>query len=99
METAITLETIYEAIQTLQEYNEQQEQQDTNKTIKDIADSLYYYDYSSDENGTITATRINRIDELNTNLENVNSTLNHFLALALVLITSVVLIKTFFTGW
>lgn len=99
METAITLETIYSAVQKLQEYNDEKEQENINQTIKDIADSLYYYDYSSDENGTITATRINRIDELNENLENVNSTLNHFFALALVLITAVILIKTFFTGW
>lgn len=99
METAITLETIYSAIQTLQEYNEEREQENTNQLIKDIADSLYYYNYSSDENGTITATRVNRIDELNENLENVNNTLNHFFVLVLVLVTSVLLIKTFFTGW
>lgn len=99
METAVTLETIYSAIQTLQEYNEEKEQENTNQLIKDIADSLYYYDYSSDESGTITATRVNRIDELNENLENVNNTLNHFFVLVLVLITVVILIKTFFTGW
>ena len=99
METAITLETIYSAIQTLQEFNEEQEQQNQNQTIKDIADSLYYYDYSTDENGTITATRINRLDELNTNLDNINKTMNILLTLFLLLTTAYILIKTFFSGW
>ena len=63
MEEVVTLEMIYNAVQELNESNGIDEQ--TKENIKNIYDSLYYYDSQKDENGDITVTKVNILEELN----------------------------------
>lgn len=97
MEEVVTLEMIYNAVQELNESNGIDEQ--TKENIKNIYDSLYYYDSQKDENGNITVTKVNRLEELNNSIEKNTLSINTIFASMLFILTAVILIKTFFTGW
>ena len=97
MEEVVTLEMIYNAVQELNESNGIDEQ--TKENIKNIYDSLYYYNSEKDENGDITVTKINRLEELNNSIEKNTLSINTIFASILFILTAVILIKTFFTGW
>lgn len=97
MEEIVTLEMIYNAVQELNENNGIDEQ--TKENIKNIYDSLYYYDSQKDENGDITVTKVNRLEELNNSIEKNTLSINTIFASLLFILTAVILIKTFFTGW
>ena len=96
MEEVITLEQIYSAVQALAEKSDDEEMKED---IKSISESLYYYDYQKDEDGDIVATKVNRLEELNNNIEKTTLSLNTMFAVVLFVMTSIILIKTFFTGW
>ena len=97
MEEVVTLEMIYNAVQELNESNGIDEQ--TKENIKNIYDSLYYYNSEKDENGDITVTKVNRLEELNNSIEKNTLSINTIFASMLFILTAVILIKTFFTGW
>lgn len=97
MEEVVTLEMIYNAVQELNGSNGIDEQ--TKENIKNIYDSLYYYDSQKDENGDITVTKVNRLEELNNSIEKNTLSINTIFASLLFILTAVILIKTFFTGW
>lgn len=97
MEEAITLEMIYNAVQELNENDGIDEQ--TKENIKNIYDSLYYYDSQKDENGDIVVTKVNRLEEINNSIEKNTLSINTIFASLLFILTAVILIKTFFTGW
>lgn len=97
MEEVVTLEMIYNAVQELNESNGIDEQ--TKENIKNIYDSLYYYDSQKDENGDITVTKVNILEELNKSIEKNTLSINTIFASMLFILTAVILIKTFFTGW
>lgn len=97
MEEVVTLEMIYNAVQELNENDGIDEQ--TKENIKNIYDSLYYYDSQKDENGNITVTKVNRLEELNNSIEKNTLSINTIFASMLFILTTVILIKTFFTGW
>lgn len=97
MEEVVTLEMIYNAVQELNESNGIDEQ--TKENIKSICDSLYYYNSEKDENGDITVTKVNRLEELNNSIEKNTLSINTIFASLLFILTAVILIKTFFTGW
>ena len=97
MEEVVTLEMIYNAVQELNENNGIDEQ--TKENIKNIYESLYYYDSQKDENGDITVSKVNRLEELNNSIEKNTLSINTIFASLLFILTAVILIKTFFTGW
>lgn len=97
MEEVVTLEMIYNAVQELNENDGIDEQ--TKENIKNIYDSLYYYNSEKDENGDITVTKVNRLEELNNSIEKNTLSINTIFASLLFILTAVILIKTFFTGW
>ena len=97
MEEVVTLEMIYNAVQELNESNGIDEQ--TKENIKNIYDSLYYYDSQKDENGDITVTKVNILEELNKSIEKNTLSINTIFASMLFILTAVILIKTFFAGW
>ena len=99
MEEAVTLEMIYNAVQALNENENNVIDEETKENIKNIYDSLYYYDSEKDENGDITVTKINRLEELNNSIEKNTLSINTIFASMLFILTAVILIKTFFTGW
>lgn len=97
MEEVVTLEMIYNAVQELNENDGIDEQ--TKENIKNIYDSLYYYNSEKDENGNITVTKVNRLEEINNSIEKNTLSINTIFASMLFILTAVILIKTFFTGW
>lgn len=97
MEEVVTLEMIYNAVQELNENDGIDEQ--TKENIKNIYDSLYYYNSEKDENGDIIVTKVNRLEELNNSIEKNTLSINTIFASMLFILTTVILIKTFFTGW
>lgn len=97
MEEVVTLEMIYNAVQELNESNGIDEQ--TKENIKSICDSLCYYNSEKDENGDITVTKVNRLEEINNSIEKNTLSINTIFASMLFILTAVILIKTFFTGW
>lgn len=97
MEEVVTLEMIYNAVQELNENDGIDEQ--TKENIKNIYDSLYYYNSEKDENGDITVTKVNRLEEINNSIEKNTLSINTIFASMLFILTAVILIKTFFTGW
>lgn len=98
-EEVITFETIYNAVQALADNENNSIDEETKENIKNIYDSLYYYDSQKDENGNITVTKINRLEELNKSIEKNTLSINTIFASLLFILTAVILIKTFFTGW
>lgn len=99
MEEVVTLETIYNAVQALAEQDNNCIDERTKENIQSIYDSLYYYDSEKDENGDITVTKINRLEELNKSIEKNTLSINTIFASLLFILTATILIKTFFTGW
>lgn len=98
-EEVITLETIYNAVQALADNENNSIDEETKENIKNIYDSLYYYNSEKDENGDITVTKVNRLEELNNSIEKNTLSINTIFASLLFILTAVILIKTFFTGW